>query len=69
MAQDMHGVSRRACALYALDHADVPQQRFRYALNRFIMNGMPVPEAEAKAIASVRNTHPDWVPTRSFPAD
>jgi hypothetical protein len=65
MAQDMYGLSRRACAQYALDLTDVPQQRFRYALNRYIMNGLPVPEAEAKAIASVRNTHPDFVPTRS----
>jgi hypothetical protein len=48
-----------------LDLTDVPQQRFRYALNRYIMNGLPVPEAEAKAIASVRNTHPSFVPTRS----
>lgn len=65
MTQDMHGVSRRACARYTLDLTDVPQQRFRYALNRFIMNGVPVPEAEKKAIASVRNTHPGFVPTRS----
>jgi len=51
--------------MYALDLTDVPQQRFRYALNRYIMNGLPVPEAEAKAIASVHNTHPGFVPTRS----
>ena len=65
MAQDMYGLSRRVCAQYALDLTDVPQQRFRYALNRYIMNGVPVPEAEAKAIASVRNTHPSFVPTRT----
>jgi hypothetical protein len=63
----MHAISRRASARYSTDHGNVPQQRFRYALNRFIMNGMPVPEAEAKALASVRNTHPDFVPIR--PAD
>jgi hypothetical protein len=68
MAEDIHGLSRRAGAKYALDHSDVPQQRFRYALNRFIMNGVPVPEAEKKALASVRNTHPDFVPIRSGPA-
>jgi hypothetical protein len=67
MVQELHGVSRRACAQYALDLTDVPQQRFRYALNRFIMNGVPVPEAEKKAIASVRNTHPGFVPTRNLP--
>ena len=67
MPQDMHGVSRRACAQYVLDHSDVAQQRFRYALNRFIMNGVPVPEAEKKAIASVRNTHPGFVPARTGP--
>lgn len=60
----MHVVSRRAAARYAEVHGDVPQQRFRYALNRFIMSGVPVPEAEAKAIASVRNTHPGFVPRR-----
>ena len=48
--------------MYALDLTDVPQQRFRYALNRFIMHGFPVIEAEAKAIASVRNTQPAFVP-------
>jgi hypothetical protein len=67
MVQELHGVSRRACAQYVLDLNDVPQQRFRYALNRFIMNGVPVPEAEKKAIASVRNTHPGFVPTRNLP--
>jgi hypothetical protein len=64
MAQDMHAISRRASARYSDDRGDVPQQRFRYALNRFIMNGLPVAEAEAKALASVHNTHPGFVPGR-----
>jgi hypothetical protein len=63
----MHHISRGACARYANDRDDRPQQQFRYALNRFIMNGLPVPEAEAKAIALVRNTRPGFVPTRSEP--
>jgi hypothetical protein len=67
MARDMHHVSRAACAKYAFDPGDRSQQQFRYALNRFIMSGLPVPDAEAKAIASVRNTQPGFVP-RSQPA-
>ena len=62
---DLYRVSKRASALYANERGDVPQQRFRYALSRFMMNGLPVHEAEAKAVASVRNTHPGFEPKRA----
>ena len=67
MSQEMHQVSRVACARYGNDLGDRSQQRFRYALNRFIMSGVPVREAEAKALASVRNTDPGFVPSPSAP--
>jgi hypothetical protein len=62
MSQEMHHISREACDRYAYDPNDRAQQQFCYALNRFIMNGLAVPDAVAKAIASVRNTRPGFVP-------
>jgi hypothetical protein len=63
--QSMDKLSKAACERYANVPGDLAQQRFRYALNRFIRRGLSVPEAEAKALASVRNTDPDFVPRRA----
>ena len=57
-------ISKEACARYARLRGDEPQQHFRLGLNTFIMAGLPVPEAEAQALAAVRKTHPGFTPKR-----
>ncbi len=55
-------ISKEACSRYAKFQGDVPQQHFRLGLNMFIMAGMSVAEAEARALALVRKDHPGFVP-------
>lgn len=42
----------------------MPQQDFRMVLNLYLLKDLPLEEAEAQAIASVRERYPDFVPER-----
>ena len=58
-------ICRRACAKYAKRQGDSAQGTFRYLLNQSILAGFSEVEAEARALAFVREKHPGWLPIRA----